>query len=175
MKSKGFLKGIAIVAIVIGSLVMLFQIIGLIIPNLLFSMNFYKDLSEDIFKVMQDAMKYNIPFNIAGLIVNIGYLISGIMLLKVNITGKKILIFSSIIGILVIIGATILHFIVVEPALEKIYRKMFMMKGIGRLVSAIGAIIGLMCSLVFPLFFLIGIHSSSVKKQFAETQEGTIN
>ncbi len=181
MKSKGFLLAIAIIAIIIGAIATLMGAIGTL-ANAGISMmtsigNSAQDpAAKDMLKQLGKFSSYQIMNSVLGLLVGLGYLVSGIMLVKTNNTGRKILIYSSIVGVLsAIIGAAI-AFLLIGPAMGEVLNtaaeasgENMPFKNMGSAIGGIGATFSLICGLIFPVFFLIGINSSSVRAQFNQT------
>ena len=187
MKSKGFLLAIAIIAIIIGAIATLMGIIGTLANAGMGMMTSIGSATQDpaakeMLKHLGKFSSYQTINSVLGLFVGLGYLVSGIMLTKTNQTGKKILIYSSIGGIIsAIIGAAI-AFLLVGPAMGDLLDTAAKASGekmpfenmgsaFGTALGSMGAIVSLICGLIFPVFFLIGVNSSSVKAQFIQPDE----
>ena len=170
MGSKGLLKAIAIVALVFGILGVIGGIMGLVGSGIMGSLsslgggNMTPEAKEAM-AFIESIGTYTMITGLIGLVVSIGYLIGGIKLFTVTESGRSRLSLAAYLGVLNAVENAVIQFAFVGPAMEKFYKAMGI-PGMGGALGGMMGIVSLICGLIVPLFFIIGLRAGSVKEQF---------
>ncbi len=109
---------------------------------------------------------FSIVGAVVGLIFTAMLIISGIGLLKLDETGRKVGLMYAAAGIIWTLFSGVINFALILPKQQAIMQSEMPEQIGGMIGGAFGSIMGIFCGLIYPVILLIVLNTKSIKEQF---------